>query len=142
MKTRKERREARCQGDEKVLPQDLPRGMALTLCRQTTDVNEVIALSRHPDPMVRQRALREMCPCRVKDDLTEFWDRVVEMRDDPAENVRQQVMHTICDGSPNHMEATVAELLEDFNRDRSPQIRRMAHKAMSSYYRTGKWNVL
>lgn len=142
MKTRKERRAAREEPDVKLPPQELSRGSALSLCRQTTDINDVIALSHHPDALVRQRALREMCPCRVKNDLSEFWERVVEMRDDPAENVRQQVMHTICDGSPNHMEATVAELLEDFNRDSSPQIRRMAHKAISAYHRTGKWNVL
>ncbi len=40
---------------------------------------------------VRRRALREMCPCRVKQDLTDFWNRVLEMTHDPDPIVRQQV---------------------------------------------------
>ena len=40
---------------------------------------------------VRRRALREMCPCRVKQDLTDFWKRVLEMTHDPDPIVRQQV---------------------------------------------------
>ena len=31
------------------------------------------------------------------------------MVDDEAVNVRQQVLHTICDGSPTHLEFDVAE---------------------------------
>ena len=91
---------------------------------------------------VRQKALREMCPCRVKIDIDDFWVRVFEMLDDPAVNVRQQVLHTICDGSPSHLEFEVAEALDKFNRDSDSNIRRMAHKALTAYRRTGKWNVL
>jgi ferredoxin-thioredoxin reductase catalytic subunit len=80
---------------------------AFRMCRETSTIETIIALTKHEDPIVRQRALREMCPCRVKDDLAEFWTRVIEMKDDPADNVRQQVLHTLCDGSPNHMEYKV-----------------------------------
>jgi hypothetical protein len=37
------------------------------------------------------------------------------MVDDEAVNVRQQVLHTICDGSPTHLEFDVAEALDGFN---------------------------
>ncbi|CAF1510495.1 unnamed protein product [Adineta steineri] len=115
---------------------------ALRLCRETEDINTILALTAHTDPIVRQRALKEICPCRVKDDIDLFWERVIEMIDDPADNVREQVLHTLCDGSPDHMEMKVLDALETFNRDRNQYIRRRAHKVLSSYRRSGKWNVL
>ncbi|KAL3848153.1 hypothetical protein ACJMK2_019030 [Sinanodonta woodiana] len=115
---------------------------ALRLCSETTDIDVIIDLTRHSSPQVRQRALREMCPCRVKADLADFWNRVLEMVADEADNVRQQVLHTLCDGSPNHLESDVAEALEEFNRDPNSRIRRMAHKALTAYRKTGKWNIL
>ncbi len=115
---------------------------AIRLCQTTTDIDVIIDLTSHDNPQVRQRALREMCPCRVKIDIDDFWHRVMAMKDDPAANVRQQVLHTLCDGSPAHLEFEVAEALEDFNRDADPKIRRMAHKVLASYRRTGKWNIL
>lgn len=83
-----------------------------------------------------------MCPCRVKDDLTDFWNRVLEMIDDEAVNVRAQVLHTLCDGSPTHLEFDVVRALEVFNRDPDPKIRRTAHKVLSKYRTSGKWNIL
>ena len=115
---------------------------ALRLCVDTSDIDTIISLTKHKSPVVRQKALREMCPCRVKDDLTEFWNRVLEMRDDEAPNVRYQVLHDLCDGSPAHLEYRVAEALDDFNRDSDPKIRRAAHKALTSYNKKGKWNVM
>lgn len=66
---------------------------AIRLCEKTTIIETIISLTKHKSARVRQRALKEMCPCRVKDDLTEFWERVMEMIDDEAANVRYQV-HT------------------------------------------------
>ena len=42
--------------------------------------------------------------------------------------VRAQVLHTLCDGSPKHMEYKVAEALDNFNKDSDSEIRRKAHK--------------
>jgi vesicle coat complex subunit len=120
----------------------LPSNEALRLCKATSDIDVIIDLTHHPNPQVRQRALREMCPCRVKTDIDDFWMRVFEMTDDPAENVRYQVLHTMCDGSPAHLESQVAEGLDHFNRDPDKKIRRQAHKALTAYRRTGKWNIL
>ena len=72
-------------------PSVLPRGEALTRCRLTTSIDEVIALTKHSDPFVRQRALKEMCPCRSEKGIDDFWARVLEMKNDPNTAVRFQV---------------------------------------------------
>ncbi|XP_035827795.1 uncharacterized protein LOC101846602 isoform X5 [Aplysia californica] len=128
--------------DYKPKPTELKVNEALRLCRDTTDIDVIIELTKHQHPQVRQVALREMCPCRVKKDLSDFWNRVFEMLADDAENVRYQVLHTLCDGSPSHLEERIAEALEHFNRDPSTKIRRQAHRALTAYRRTGKWNIL
>jgi hypothetical protein len=64
------------------------------------------------------------------------------MVDDEDDDVREQVLHNLCDGSPPHMEYKVKEALESFNTDPNKYIRRRAHKVLGSYLRTGKWNVL
>ncbi len=115
---------------------------AIRLCKETTDIDVVIDLTRHEDPTVRRTALREMCPCRVRCDIDDFYRRMFEMVDDPSPKVREQVLHDICDGSPSHLEMDVAEALEKFNRDPDSHIRRRAHKALTAYRKTGKWNVL
>ena len=69
----------------------LSEGEAIRLCEKTTTIETIISLTKHQSARVRQRALKEMCPCRVKEDLSDFWDRVVEMVNDEAPNVRYQV---------------------------------------------------
>jgi hypothetical protein len=64
------------------------------------------------------------------------------MVDDESPKIRYQVLHNMCDGSPESMEQNVADALEKFNRDPDPEIRRKAHKVLASYLRTGKWNIL
>lgn len=64
---------------------------AIRLAKQTTDIDVVLALSKHPDPLVRKKALVEMCPCRVKADLEKFWERVFDMINDESNVVRAQV---------------------------------------------------
>jgi hypothetical protein len=83
-----------------------------------------------------------MCPCRVQRDHEEFWQRLFELCEDEDDKVRYQVLHNLCDGSPDHLEDRISEALEIFNRDPDKDIRRRAHKVMASYLRTGKWNVL
>ncbi|KAL8612703.1 hypothetical protein ACOMHN_025366 [Nucella lapillus] len=120
----------------------LSMGEALRMCEKTTNIETIIALTHHPLPRVRKRALVEMCPCRVKDDLTDFWERVFAMIPDEDADVRYQVLHTLCDGSPRHLEYRVAEALDTLNRDANPKIRRKAHQCLTSYWRKGKWNIM
>lgn len=105
-------------------------------------MEELIQLSRSEDPLVRQRATQQMCPCRVGKDFEEFWTRTFELATDEDPTVRYQIMHNMCDGSPEGYEEKVAECLEIFNRDPDKEIRRKAHKVLGTYLRTGKWNIL
>lgn len=65
-----------------------------------------------------------------------------EMIRDEDATVRAQVLHTLCDGSPAHLESRVAEALDVFIRDTDSGIRRTANRVLATYTRTGKWNVL
>lgn len=89
----------------------------LNLCNTTNDIDTIVNLSRDNDPHVRLRALKNICPCRVKSDIDKFWNRVLEMTGDPDESVRYQVLHTLCDGSPQHREDEIISAIEIFNRD-------------------------
>lgn len=82
---------------EKLVMNNIATKDALRLCRETEDIETIIALTNHADPSVRQRALKEICPCRVKDDIDPFWERVIEMINDPADNVREQVCVVLID---------------------------------------------
>ena len=103
---------------------------------------ELIRISKVPNDKVRLKAIQQMCPCRVKDDVPEFWDRLFELATDSDPKVRYQVMHNLCDGSPPHYEDKIMECIELFNRDPDNEIRRKASKVIGSYLRTGKWNIL
>ena len=48
-----------------------------------------------------------MCPCRVGIDLPKFWDRIFELAEDESGTVRYQVLHNMCDGSPDGYEEKV-----------------------------------
>ena len=106
------------------------------------NIKNQIKLTLSENPKERLSALKEMCPCNVKNDIDLFWNRIFEMVYDKNDDVRWQVLHTICDGSPKHLEQKIYESLEIFNHDSNSKIRRRAHKALGSYLRTGKWNVL
>ena len=66
----------------------LNMGEALRTCEATTNIETIIALTHHPTPRVRKRALVEMCPCRVQEDLSDFWERVFQMVTDDSADVR------------------------------------------------------
>lgn len=64
---------------------------ATRLAKETSDVDVIIALSKHLNSMVRKKSLVEMCPCRVRNDIDKFWERVFEMIADEDPIVRAQV---------------------------------------------------
>jgi vesicle coat complex subunit len=111
-------------------------------CQETESVDEIIELSKHKNPEVRLTAIKQLCPCRVQEDIDKFWNRLFEMVEDEDAKVRYQILHNICDGSPEHLESRVVEAIEKFNRDEDKEVKRRAHKVLASYLRTGKWNVL
>lgn len=114
----------------------------MELAKNSLSFQEVLILTNNKDEDIRLKALQRLCPCRVGDEYEQFWNRIFEMADDTSPKIRYQVLHNMCDGSPDSMENKVVEALEKFNRDPDPEVKRKAHKVMASYLRTGKWNVL
>lgn len=114
----------------------------MKLATTTEDIDMIIELTRHEDAEVRLKAAQQLCPCRVKEDYEEFWDRLFEMVEDTDPKVRMQAFHNICDGSPPRLECRVKEALDKLNGDPDSDIRRKVHKVMSSFLRSGDWNIL
>eukprot|EP01103_Thecamoeba_quadrilineata_P019439 TRINITY_DN7878_c0_g1_i1.p1 TRINITY_DN7878_c0_g1~~TRINITY_DN7878_c0_g1_i1.p1 ORF type:complete len:246 (+),score=40.27 TRINITY_DN7878_c0_g1_i1:54-740(+) len=94
------------------------------------------------DPRQRISTLRTICPCRVKKDVDEFWSRIISMVNDPDPEVRYQVLHNLCDGSPNSKEFEIIEAIEKMHYDPDNRVRRKVNQVLSSYERSGKWNIL
>jgi hypothetical protein len=114
----------------------------LRLAKESMSFDEVLVLTHHKEENIRLKALQRLCPCRVGDEVEQFWTRIFQMANDESPKIRYQVLHNMCDGSPDSMEQNVADALEIFNRDPDSEVRRTAHKVLASYLRTGKWNIL
>ena len=114
----------------------------LKLAKESLEFQDIIILTHNEDETIRLKALQRLCPCRVKDEVDQFWDRIFEMVNDSSPKVRYQVLHNMCDGAPPDLEPRVAQALEIFNRDSDKDIKRAAHKVLASYLRTGKWNIM
>ena len=114
----------------------------LTRIKESESITEIVELSRSDDADIRLKAVQQLCPCRIKYDNDEAWQRLFELADDSDTKVREQILHNMCDGSPPRLEAQVRDALEKFNRDEDSYIRRRAHKVIASLLHTGDWNVL
>ena len=118
------------------------RSTAIAQCRATCDLDEIVALLSHGDAAVRIAALEEVCPCRMDEDDDDVWGRVCSMASDRDLGVRKQVLHTLCDGSPAHREAQIIDAIESLCREEDRDLRRMVHKVLGSFRRTGEWNIM
>lgn len=45
-------------------------------CATTDSIPRILELSAHEDAGVRLAAVKQLCPCRVKEDVDAFWDRI------------------------------------------------------------------
>jgi hypothetical protein len=106
------------------------------------DIDHLLALTRHSDPRTRRRAVRELCPCAVRANLTPVWDRLLEMHTDADASVRSLVLHSLCDGSPASREGDVVAAVEAMQQDPDVRLRRRARGIIAAYRRTGKINQL
>ena len=118
------------------------KGDDLMTIKNTEDMFEIIELTKRPDAFVRLKAAQQMCPCRVKGDVPEFYERLFEMINDEDPKVRYQVLHNMCDGSPPHYEDRVMMCVQSLNSDSDLHVRRNASKIITSYNKTGKWNIM
>ena len=106
------------------------------------DLDTLLELTRDADPKIRRRALRELCPCAVRADVPEVWDRVIEMRTDPDTTVRSHVLHSLCDGSPRSRLTEVLAAVGSLQGDPDIRLRRRARGILAAFRRTGKINQL
>eukprot|EP01099_Mayorella_cantabrigiensis_P005248 TRINITY_DN412_c0_g1_i1.p1 TRINITY_DN412_c0_g1~~TRINITY_DN412_c0_g1_i1.p1 ORF type:complete len:122 (+),score=23.71 TRINITY_DN412_c0_g1_i1:94-459(+) len=104
--------------------------------------DEFIELTYSEDVRDRRKALQDLCPCRVKAKVDEFWARIIQLSSDPDAVVRYQALHNLCDGSPAEIEEKVVEVLSRLTHDPDNKIRRQANRVLTVYRRTGKWNVM
>jgi len=110
--------------------------------RSQEEIDELIELSFDADPKVRKIAVVNLCPCHVRADFGEAWDRILAMTTDPSPIVRRQVVHMLADGSPRHREAEVVAALDSMRNDPDKVVRKQVRRVLGTYRRTGRVNVL
>lgn len=121
------------QGPDKILSLD-------KMCDET--ISEYLRRTYDPDPRKRKAALKDLCPCHVRADIPELWERIFELLKDEEGIVRDQALHALGDGSPSHLEERIVEAVEGLYNDPHPDVKKKARRVLNSYRRTGKWNVL
>jgi len=109
---------------------------------QFNTIEDVIEATHSKKWQTRKMALKKMCPCRVQKEIDILWTRIFEMVNDEHAEVRYQVVHTLCDGSPKHMELKIVDTLQSMWNDKEDKIRKKVRFALNAYRRTGDWNVL
>lgn len=107
-----------------------------------TDISRLLSETYSGHAKTRSQSVRQLCPCDLKSNIPEVWERLLEMVDDPDPGTRYQVLHVLCDGSPRALAPRVLEALDKFRNDPVKRIRRNARKALGEYSRTGRLDVL
>ena len=107
---------------------------------QPRTIDEVLRETYDADPALRKRAVRELCPCELKVNDSEAWDRILELTRDRAVGVRRNALHTLIDGSPREREPEIVGALEGMRDDPDAKLRRHARKLLARYRRTGRIN--
>ncbi|MEY2472700.1 MAG: hypothetical protein QOK28_2029 [Actinomycetota bacterium] len=110
--------------------------------RSEAEVQELIALTFDSDPRTRKIAVINLCPCHVRANVPEAWERVLEMRHDSDPIVRRAVVHMLADGSPRELATRVVGALDDLRNDADRVVRRDVRRILASYHRTGRVNIL
>lgn len=104
-------------------------------------IDDVLNESYSAKPAVRKAAVRDLCPCELKIDHAQVWDRILELTRDPDAGVRRGALHSLIDGSPRAREKDVVEALEAMRDDSDPKLRRHTRKLLDRYRRTGRVNI-
>jgi HEAT repeat protein len=106
------------------------------------DIHELLELTNDDDPKVRRLATKNLCPCHVRADVPQVWDRLFDMLDDPDPGVRRDAVHALGDGSPRERAAEIASALEPLYNDPDRTVRKHVRRVVTAYRRTGRVNVL
>ena len=108
---------------------------------RTGEIDELLIATKSVDSKIRRAALLQLCPCHVRNNVTQIWDRIIEMGKDEDARVRSIVLHNLCDGSPRDREAEIVSAVELLANDKDLKIRRRARRAMAAYRKTGRINI-
>ncbi len=106
------------------------------------DRSDLLQLTHSKAAKERARAIRQLCPCRIKQHDQAVWDRVFELAKDEAAVVRRHVLHLLADGSPRVLEERVVAAIEGMQLDDDKKIRRQARHLMAHYRKGGSINIL
>ena len=106
------------------------------------EIPDWLELTLSAEPRDRRKALQKLCPCELKSDAAEVWERILQMGEDPDAHVRRWVVHTLCDGSPARYREEIVALLESRYQDPDGKVRKSVRKVLASYRNTGNVNIL
>jgi HEAT repeat protein len=133
---------------------NLPLFGFVTECRSTPSIvnarpeepvmserlDDILERTRDADPEVRRLAAHHLCPCQLKTNHRQAWDRILELCQDDDLRVRKAVIHTLTDGSPKEREVDIVQALESMYNDDDRKLRRMVRQTLARYRATGKLN--
>jgi hypothetical protein len=106
------------------------------------EIDALLERTADGNPKVRAQAVQSLCPCHVKRNDPRVWDRVLQLVDDPALEVRRWVFHLLGDGSPRERASQIVAAMERFTRDSDKKLQRRARQVLAQYRRGGTINVL
>ena len=75
------------------------------------EIEHLLELSRSDDPIERQEAAKNLCPCHVRTRIEEVWDALYRMMEDPEAKVRWAAWHTLEDGGYPENDARMDAIL-------------------------------
>jgi hypothetical protein len=107
----------------------------------STTIGELLRGAYDANPESHRRAVRELCPCELKMNHSEAWDRILELTRDRDAGVRRNALHTLIDGSPRQRESDGVCALERMRNDSDGKMRRHARKLLARHRRTGRINL-
>jgi HEAT repeat protein len=105
------------------------------------EIGLLLEQTRDRDPRVRLRAVVRLCPCHVKRNHNQIWDRLIAMATDEDPKIRGAVLHGLTDGSPRPLELEIVSVLERMHGDSDPKVRRRARQILAHYRRIGVLNI-
>ena len=105
------------------------------------EINGLLLQTRDCEPRVRLRAVVHLCPCHVKRNNEQVWERFLSMAGDSDPKVRRAVLHGLTDGSPRSLKPKVVQVLEGMHGDPDQKVRRKARQILAHYRPTGELNI-
>lgn len=108
---------------------------------KSQEILDLLEATENPNVKVRKAALLQLCPCHVRFNCDEVWNRIIELQSDSDAGVRSIVLHNLCDGSPRNRQDEVLAAVECLANDPDRKIRRRARNALAIYHRTGSINT-